>query len=115
MHGAVLASLLLQIVLLSLGTLWFLPEGKTANLTVCLVLTLPLAAFVPFIVKRNIRAAAWLSYFIMLYFTMATLNVFDPRYGVLAQLELSNSILLFIFSMMFTRYEQRRLGISITR
>lgn len=114
MHKASTVSLVAHIIMLMLGTLVILPDGKQANPVVCAMLTLPLLAFLPFVVKRSIRAHAWLMFMTLFYF-LRTVNVFDPNYGVLAQLEFANIILLFIFTMMFTRYEQRRLGISITR
>jgi len=61
-----------------------------------------------------LKVHAWLSFLSMFYFILAVLNVFDPRYGAIAQLELASTVLLFILSMMYTRYEQRRLGITIT-
>jgi uncharacterized membrane protein len=110
-----LLTFLLQIVILALGTLVFVPEGKEANLTVCLLLVIPLLLFSPFIILRHLKAHAWLGFLTMGYFFIATMSVFDARYGLIVQIEFFNSILLFTSSMMFTRYEQRRLGISITR
>ena len=113
-YGLTLAVLLVEIVLLYLVTHVFLPEGKTENSAIFLVNALPLLIFSPFLALRNIKAYAWLSFLTMFYFTIAVMNTFDPRYGVISQLELGAIVLLFILSMMFTRYEQRRLGITIT-
>lgn len=109
-----LVSYIAQIVLLFLVTHIILPEGKTANTTVFLILALPLVPFLPFLIARNIKAHAWLMFSTLFYFTLVVVNVFDPNYGFIAQLELGNIIILFCTSMMFTRYEQRRLGITIT-
>lgn len=114
-HKAVLAFTLFEVLLLIAITMIWPPEGKQANLTVCLVLVLPLVAFIPFLVKRSIRAVAYLSFLSLFYFVLAVPNAMDPRYGLLAHLALANIVLLFIFSMLFTRWEQRRLGITITR
>ena len=112
---ATLMSYFLHLLLLVLGTLVFVPEGKVANVTVCIMLVTPLALFLPFVVIRHLRAHAWLGFLIMAYFFIATISVFDERYGLIVRIEFANSIFLFLASMMFTRYEQRRLGISITR
>ena len=109
-----LTSYLVQIILLYLVTHVFLPEDKTANTVVFAVLALPLLPFFPFIILRNIKAHAWLMFSTLFYFTLVAVNVFDPNYGFISQLELGNIIILFCTSMMFTRYEQRRLGITIT-
>lgn len=112
---ASLAFLLLHIALLLAQTLWITPEGKEPNLTVGLILIAPLVLFLPWILLRNLRAHAWLSFTSLWFFMLAVPTVLDTRYGVLAQLEFANSILLFVVTMMFVRCEQRRLGISITR
>lgn len=114
-YKAVILFTLLEIILLIAITLVWPPEGKQANLTVGLVLVLPLVAFMPFLLKRSIRAVAYLSFLTLFYFLLAVPSAMDPRYNVLAQLELGNIVLLFMFSMLFTRWEQRRLGITITR
>lgn len=110
-----LASYLLEIVLLVLMTMVWVPQGKQANLTVCLVLVLPLLPFLPFLLKRSIRAHVWLCFLCLFYLLLAIPSGFDPRYGVLGRVELANVIVLFVISMCFVRWEQRRLGISVTR
>lgn len=112
---ASLAFLLVHIVLLLLQTLLITPEGKEANLTVAVLLVAPLILFMPWILVRNLRAHAWLCFASLWFFMLAVPSAFDPRYGFLAQWEFANSVLLFLSTMLFVRYEQRRLGISITR
>ena len=107
-------SVAVELLLLYLVTHTFLPEGKNANTVIFWVNAIPLLVFLPLLLIRNIKAFAWLSFLIMLYFIIAVMNAFDPRYGVVSQLELATVCLIFIFSMLFTRYEQRRLGITIT-
>ncbi len=107
-------SYLTQLVLLFLLTHILLPEGKAANTTVFLILAIPLLPFLPFLALRSIKAHAWLMFTSLFYFVLVVDDVLDPKYGVIAQLELANIIILFCSSMMFTRYEQRRLGITIT-
>lgn len=114
MRKASVVLLISQIVFFFLKTTVLLPEGKTPNLIVFLVFSAPLIGFLPFVIKRNLKAHAWLCYLSLLYFIPFSMNVFDPRFGVIAQLELANIILLFLATMMFTRYEQRRLDITIT-
>ena len=107
-------SVAVELLLLYLVTHTFLPEGKNANTVIFWVNAIPLLVFLPLLLIRNIKAFAWLSFLIMLYFIIAVMNAFDPRYGVVSQLELATVCLIFIFSMLFIRYEQRRLGITIT-
>ena len=114
-HVAVLLSYFLQIVLLLLMTLVFVPEGKQPNLTVGLILVLPLLPFMPFLIKRSIRAHVWLCYLSLFYFMLAVPSGMDPRYGLIGRIELVNIIFLFVICMCFVRWEQRRLGISVTR
>lgn len=110
-----LFSLLLHIVLQWLGAMVFVPQTKEPNLTIAVIFLVPLVLFLPFIAKRNLRAHAWLSFLSMFYFMLVVPSVLDSRYGLVAQLEFGNSILLFVVTMLFVRCEQRRLGISITR
>lgn len=112
---ASLVFLLLHTALLLAQTLWITPTGKEPNLTVAILLIAPLVLFLPWIVLRNLRAHAWLSFTSLWFFMLAVPSAFDPRYGFLAQWEFANSVLLFVSTMMFVRCEQRRLGISITR
>lgn len=114
-HKAVFVSYLLQIFLLVGMTLIWVPEGKTANLTVCIILLTPLLPFFPFLLKRSLHAHVWLCFLSLLYFMLAVPSAFDPRYGWIGHAELANIMFLFIATMCFTRWEQRQLGISITR
>ena len=107
-------SYLSEIILLALIFLVLPPEGKEPNVVVFLIYTAPLIPFAPFLLKRNIHAHVWLCFLSLLYFMFAVPSGFDPRYGILGKLELANTIILFVITMCFTRWEQRRLGITIT-
>lgn len=107
--------LLLEIALLFAMTLIWLPEGKQANWTVALILTLPLIAFLPWVFKRSLSAFAYLAFLMLWYVFLAVPSAMDARYGFLGRIELANVIMLFTVCLLFVRYEQRRLGISITR
>lgn len=106
---------LAEILLLIAMTMIWPPQGKDANLTVCLILVLPLLPFFPFLYKRSIRAFIVLCYFSLFYLAFAVPSAIDPRYGVLGQIEFALTGLLCASSMMFARWEQKRLGISVTR
>ncbi|MCK5881292.1 MAG: DUF2069 domain-containing protein, partial [Sinobacterium sp.] len=82
-----LVSYVFQIVLLYLVTHILIPEGKTANTVVFAVLAVPLLPFFPFLIARNIKAHAWLMFATLFYFILVVVNVFDPNYGFVAQLE----------------------------
>ena len=109
-----LFSYFFEIMLLVLMFLVIVPEGKTANLTVFILYTLPLIPFAPYLLKRGIRAHVWLCFLSLFYFMFAVPSAIDPRYGLLGRIELCNTILLFVATLCFSRWEQRRLGITIT-
>lgn len=104
-----------EIFILIAMTMVWPPEGKETNLTVCLIFVLPLLPFFPFLAKRSIRAFVALCYASLFYLAFAVPSALDPRYGLLGQLEFAAIGLLCASSMMFARWEQKRLGISITR
>lgn len=110
-----LFSLIVHIVLQWLGAMVFVPQTKAPNLTIAVIFSVPLLLFLPFIIRRHLRAHAWLSFTTLFYFMMVVPSVLDPRYSWVAQAEFGNIIFLFCATMWFVRCEQRRLGISITR
>lgn len=104
-----------EILILITMTLLWTPEGKAPNLTVCLIFVLPLLPFFPYLLKRNIKAFITLCFASLFYLAFAVPSALDPRYGLLGQLEFAATGLLCASSMMFARWEQKRLGISVTR
>lgn len=104
-----------EIAILIAMTLFWTPEGKEPNLTVCLILVLPLLPFFPYLFKRSIRAFIALCFASLFYLAFAVPSALDPRYGLLGQLEFAVVSMLCVSSMMFARWEQKRLGISVTR
>ena len=99
-----LIGLLAMIVL----TTAVLPSGGRApNLTVCLLLSLPLAGLLPGVVRASITAHIWTSFVAMLYFAIAVTNLFMPRRAPTDWVELVLSVLLFTTTMMFVRWHSR--------
>lgn len=111
----VLVSYCTEIALLLLMTGVYPPEGKAPNLIIGMLLAAPLLPFAPFLLRRGIRAHVLLCFFSLFYFFLAVPSGMDPRYGWLARIEVANTFLLFVSTMSFARFEQRRLGISVTR
>ena len=113
-HKLCFISYVAEIIILFLLTHVLYPAGKSPNTVVFCILAIPLLPFFPFLIKRNIKAHAWLMFMTLFYFVLVVDDVLDPRYGFIAQLELANIFILFCSSMLFTRYEQKRLDITIT-
>ena len=78
-----------------------------AGLGMWLFKVLPLLLFIPGLIKRSHKAASWLAYMIMLYFVLAVLLVFSPGSSVWGWLMVVTTLLIFISSMMFTRWQKR--------
>ena len=114
-HKVACLSYAAEILVLIIGTLIWPPVDKQPNAVVAVVLLLPLLAFLPFLLKRSLRAWAFLSFVSLFYLLLAVPNAMDVRYGLLAHIELLICMSLFSSTLLFVRFEQRRLGISITR
>ncbi len=107
-------SLVLEIILLVL-IFWLMPpEGKESTPEFLIITIPPLVMFLPFLLKRSIHAHVWLCFLSLFYFAAAVGSGLDLRYGFIGRLELVNTIVLFVITMCFARWEQRRLGITIT-
>jgi len=78
-----------------------------AGLGMWLFKVLPLLLFIPGLIKRSHKAASWLAYMIMLYFVLAVLLVFSPGSSIWGWLMVVTTLLIFISSMMFTRWKKR--------
>ena len=106
----------LQYILILLSTLWLVPTHKEPNVVVCVLSMVPLLIILPWIIKRNIRAHIWLCFLMLGYFLPAVQHAFlFEYYGWLPFVEVVNTVYLFIVAMMFSRWEQRRYQISVTR
>lgn len=83
------------------------PLNKEPNAVVWVFCMLPLAAFLPWMIKQVSRAYIGLCFVLLLYFLLATVNAVRPDFGYSAYLELFFSTTLFIVAMMHARWLQR--------
>lgn len=115
-YRAVLAGYLLQYLLIVVSTLWLVPTHKQPSITICIMSMLPLLILLPWILRRSIRAHIWLCFLMLGYFLPAVQHAFmHEQYGWLPLIEIANAVCLYVAAMLFARWEQRRLQISVTR
>jgi uncharacterized membrane protein len=74
------------------------------------VWVLPLLLFLPGLLRGSWKSHLWLCFVVMVYFMMAISELFDPRHGAADWLELVAIVVLFVASMMFSRWRQRELA-----
>lgn len=101
------------ILILLLSTFSNPPQNIESTLTfvlagsgIWLFKVLPLLLFIPGLIKRAHKAAAWLSYVSMLYFILAVLLAFTPGASIWGWGLVLASLILFISSMLFTRWKK---------
>lgn len=105
-----------QLLLNMVSTTWIVPTHKSPAPLIGLLASLPLFMLLPWLLKRNIRAFVGLCFLQLAYFIPATFHIFMfKQYGWMPFVETTNIIVLFVLAMMFARWEQKRLGISVTR
>ena len=71
------------------------------------VVLIPLATFIPGLLKRKYRSASMLCFVLLLYFISSVQNIFTPGQQLFDWTVLSLVVLLFITSMMYSRWQQR--------
>lgn len=112
-YSMMLSSYLAIIIILLLST--FSNPPQNIESTFSLVLTgigiwlfkvLPLLLFIPGLIKRSHKSAAWLSYMSMLYFILAVLLAFTPGASGWGWGLVLVSLIVFISSMLFTRWKK---------
>ena len=111
-----MAAYFFQCLLVVLFTLVILPTHKVASPVMCVLQLLPLLMLLPWLLKRSIRAHIWLCFIILGYFMTSVLSAFMfKQYGLWPLVEVANTVVVFISSMLFSRWEQKRYAISVTR
>lgn len=92
-HRTVLALFYALLLLFTAYGLWQIPDGNLpAIVMLWLIKSLPLLIFVPSLHKRRLRAYAWLSFLVLLYFIQGVQTAFTQEarvYGILVTLLLS--------------------------
>ncbi|WP_420591337.1 DUF2069 domain-containing protein [Bacterioplanoides sp.] len=112
-YSVMLSSYLAIITILLLSTFSNPPQNIESTLMFVLTGTgiwlfkiLPLMLFIPGLIKRAHKSAAWLSYMSMLYFILAVLLAFTPGASGWGWGLVLASMILFISSMLFTRWKK---------
>lgn len=67
----------------------------------------PLLLFIPGLIKRSHKTAAWLAYMIMLYFVLAVMLAFTPGGSGWGWLLVADTMLIFLSALMFIRWQKR--------
>jgi uncharacterized membrane protein len=70
------------------------------------ILCVPLFIFIPGLISGSHRSASWLSYVTMIYFIASILVFFTPRGELWGGLMVLSTILLFITTMLYTRWKK---------
>lgn len=112
-YNIMLVSYLITIAILLFSTFANPAENIDSNamfvltgMGIWLFKTLPLLLFIPGLIKRAHKPAAWLSYMSMLYFILAVLLAFTPGASAWGWGMVFSSLTLFISSMLFTRWKK---------
>ena len=112
-YSLMLSSYIVTLLILLLSTFSNPPENIDSTpmfiltgVGIWLFKILPLLLFIPGLIKRLHKAAAWLSYVSMLYFILAVLLAFTPGASGWGWGMVFSSLIMFISSMMFTRWKK---------
>ncbi|MCY4043688.1 MAG: DUF2069 domain-containing protein [Cellvibrionales bacterium] len=97
----------LFVLTLMAGTLWFPPTHKSPNWVICVLVILPIALLLPWLIKGSPRAHIWFCFILLGYFLNSVQSAFLVEYGVIPWIELPLEVLLFISSMLFARWQFR--------
>lgn len=109
-HKAALFCYFGLVSLLAATTLVWVPEGKSPNLVVCLLQTVPLLIFVSGLCKGFVRTYSWLSFVILIYFCVTVTALFVQQGKWVLWLELILVVGLFITSVLFIRWKSRSMA-----
>jgi len=95
------------IVLFAATTLIWVPAGKSPNIVICLIQTLPLLIFVSGLWRGFVRTYSWLCFVILIYFCITVTSLFIQSGRLVVWLELVLVVGLFIASVLFIRWKSR--------
>jgi len=70
---------------------------------------LPILIFLPGIIKEHYKSLSMLCFVCLMYFTLITVNIFDPNHNLWDILEMILVSILFTSAMFFSRWKQRSL------
>jgi len=110
-YWLMIASYLTAIVTLVLTTYANTPETIESlwlfflgGLGITLTKVLPLLLFIPGLIARKHSTSAWLCYMSMLYFILGVLLAFTPGAALLGWVLTISSLVIFLSSMLYTRW-----------
>lgn len=80
---------------------------KSAPVLVHLITLAPLLIFVPGMLKQSHKTLSMLCFVCLMYFTVITVNLFEPNRNGFDIAEMVWVVILFTSAMMFSRWKQR--------
>lgn len=93
--------------LLALFLVWNIFRSQGINWVVLAIQCVPLLALLPNLLSRYYRSYSWLCFVIMLYFIVAVMGAFSSAANILDYTFVALCVVIFITSMMCSRYAQR--------
>lgn len=93
---------------LTLNTVVVPSCGRAPNPVIWMIFCIPLLAFLPAMVKHNVRACAWLC-FILLFYFLLSVNVAMTCVNPFTALEVCVIVVLFVSTMLYIRWYSRYL------
>lgn len=97
---------LCYILLIALVSFWNLTRAEGILWTVLVLQLLPLLAFLPGLLKKYYRSYSWFCFLLLLYFVLGVESSFKSNANISDYLFLSLTVLLFVFSMLCSRWLQ---------
>jgi len=86
---------------------WGLTRPGGFNVVVFCLQAVPLLLLLPGLLSQYYRVYSWLCFVILLYFVVAVMGVFASTAKISDYVFLASTVVLFIVSMMCSRYAQR--------
>lgn len=99
--------LMALLVVIAIDTLIMPSRERSPNVVVWLLLSLPLAIFVPGLRRGAINSFTWLSFVSLLYFAQSVTSLFTPWWRWLDVVHLVLTVTLFTGAMLSVRYTAR--------
>lgn len=96
------------LVALTLNTLVVPSCGRQPNTVVWMIACVPLLAFLPAMIKHNVRACAWLCFILLFYFLLAV-PVAMACVNPFTAMEVFIIVVLFVSTMLYIRWYSRYL------
>lgn len=92
-----------------LVTLFLNGLQQSAPLSIHLFTLVPLLIFLPGLIKENYRSLSLLCFACLMYFTLITVNLFEPNRTVLDIIEMVFVSVLFVMGMFYSRWQREKL------